>query len=407
MQTYPLRDPLHPSAQVFIQACQAQSVQLTTAEIRAINVLVTKLINYNLWNKFRAIYPFVGRNQKTHSINLRNVYRHKINWFNRSQIRHDSLGVTNLGDGYGNTYFAPSWLSDNDIHVSVYSATYWFDANGYCPLIGSSTNQNSVPPRAGSAWIHAIHIRAPEPTFDSTGQYYVIAPIYTYSCSPTININNIFAGEDASDRFHFLAFGLIVGVNGKRCYVCGNPFGVTASQGVNFPNPINPKRRKDELEPQNDDIPLYTQFPFLIFSTGSFGSVSGGSSGKANIRFCTIGYGLSDSENKIFYDIVNEFQTILGRNVPCATADVVEQTITDSDFYHPTIQIQKVEKEIGFFYRAFYDSVKLNPDKEERYKQDILIPSMEITSCLRSGPRRVFLKDGASPSVEILNFQEN
>lgn len=411
MQVYPLRDPIHPSAQFFIQACQAVSVQLTSSEIKAINLLVTKLIKYNLWNKFRVIYPFVGRSAKSHSINLRNVYRHKINWLNPSALQHNSLGVTNLGNGYGNTYFAPSWLSDNDIHVSVYNATFWFDASEYCPLIGAATRvprERYGSPEVGSVWIHAIHSRSPEPLYNGYGGY-IRAPIYTYSCSPTTDQSSMFAGEDSSDRFHFLAFGLIVGVNGKTCYVCGDKFGVSSSQATSFPDPINTKRTNDPIEGDVDNT-LYTQFPFLLFSTGKFGFVNTNNTGKANIRLATVGYALSEEENKIFYSIVNEFQTILGRNVICAGADVVPKLVTDAqdkEFYSPTIQIKNIEKEIGFFYKSFYDSVTLNPIKEERYKKDVLIPSLHITSCLRSGPRRVFLKDGSMPSVQILNFQEN
>lgn len=405
MQVYPLRDPTHPSAQVFIQACQSVGVQLTSSEIKAVNLLVTKLIKYNLWNKFRVIYPFVGRNSKSHSINLRNIYRHKINWFNPTSILHNSLGITNLENGYGNTYFAPSWLSDNNIHVSVYSGTYWFNANEYCPLIGASSSGYGSVPVANSRWIHSIHLRSPTPTLDGLGRF-VIAPIYTYSCSPTVNISSMFAGEDCSDRISFLAFGLIVGVDGKKCYVCGNKFGIDSSTATGFPDPINPKRSNDPIEGDVDNT-LYTQFPFLLFSSGKFGSINSGLTGRANLRFASIGYSLTENENKIFYNIVDEFQYILGRNVQCAVLDKVDATILENEHYFPNIEITSVKRNPGLFFRDFYDSVELVPQKEERYKKDAILPLLEILSCYRAGPIRVFAKDGATPNVEILNFQEN
>lgn len=405
MQVYPLRDPIHPSAQMFIQACQSVGAELTSSEIKAINLLVTKLIKYNLWNKFRVIYPFVGRNSKSHSINLRNIFRHKINWFNSASILHNSLGVTNLQDGYGNTYFAPSWLSDQNIHVSVYTGTYWFNANEYCPLVGASSVGYRETPKPGAIWIHAIHLRSPQPVMDNYGRY-SIAPIYTYSCSPTTSIASMFAGEDSSDRISFLAHGLIVGVNGKKCFVCGNKFGVDSSTATGFPDPINPSRNSDPIE-GDIDYKIYTPFPFLIFSSGKFGNVNTGLTGRANLRFVSFGYSLDENENKIFYDIVNEFQYILGRNVECAVLDKVDKLILEKEHFYPTIEIESVIANQGIFYKDFYDSVNLVPEKEERYKKDALVPSLEIISCIRSGPLRIFAKDGAIPSLQILNFQEN
>lgn len=403
MQVYPLRDALHPSALFFIERCDALGFPLNATEIKAINFLVTRLIQVNLWNKFRVIYPFVGRSAKTHSLNLRNFYRHKINWF--GAISHNSLGVNGDGNGYGNTYFAPSWLSDTDIHVSVYTGTYWENANDNCPLIGASTTYVGSPER-GTGWIHAIYLRSPTPvvqaTFSDGSILYKIPPVYTYSCSPTTSINNTFAGEDASDRNHWLAHGLIVGTNGRTCYVCGKRFGTNSSLG-GFPVPINPQSGNDPIEGKKT---LYTQFPFLILGNGRFGS-GGQAMGKANLRFASIGYYLDENQNKIFYDIVNEFQTILKRNVPCNEINPKAGLLKDKTTLYPSMQIKGAKQNLGRLIRPIKDFIKLSPTKHMRYKRDALCASMEIKSCIRTGPRRVFLADGAMPSVQILNLIEN
>lgn len=111
-----LRDTLHPASLLFIQRMfETSPVQPNSDEIKALDFLTTALISTNLWSKFRAIYPLVGRSGPSMSINLKNPYRHTIVWYN--SLIFDKNGVTNTGTGYGNTFVAPSWFSDNDIHV--------------------------------------------------------------------------------------------------------------------------------------------------------------------------------------------------------------------------------------------------------------------------------------------------
>lgn len=404
MQVYPLRDALHPSALFFIEKCDSLGVELNAQEAEAVNFLVTRLIQTNLWNKFRVIYPFVGRNAKTHSLNLRNIFRHKVNWF--GGIWHDKFGVNADGSGYGNTYFAPSWLDDENIHVSVYTGTYWFDANENCPLIGTSSNSVGAPNR-GLGWMHAIYLRSPAPTiaYEQFGVInYKIPPVYTYSCSPPDSTASygMFAGEDASDQNHWLAHGLIVGTNGRNCYVCGKKFGVSFSQG-GFRNPINPESGNDPVEGKKI---LYSQFPFLLFGNGRFGS-GGQARGKGNLRFASLGYNLIESENRIFYDIVNQFQTILNRNVACNEINPIPALYKEKTTFYPSISITSGKQKIGRFIRPMKDFTRLSPNKTSRYRRDAVSASITIKSCIRTGPRRIFLGDGAMPSVSILNLIEN
>jgi hypothetical protein len=72
----------------------------------AINSLCVDLKTYGVWDKMKAIYPFVGGTANTHSYNLVNTALHQITWF--GGLTHDANGVTPNGtNGYGNLNFNP------------------------------------------------------------------------------------------------------------------------------------------------------------------------------------------------------------------------------------------------------------------------------------------------------------
>jgi hypothetical protein len=72
----------------------------------AINTLCVDLKKYGVFDKMKAIYPFVGGTASSHSFNLVNTSLHQITWF--GGLTHDSNGVTPNGtNGYGNLNFNP------------------------------------------------------------------------------------------------------------------------------------------------------------------------------------------------------------------------------------------------------------------------------------------------------------
>lgn len=280
---------LHPKSVDFINKCGGTNL-FTLNELSALDFLVTKLISENLWGKFIALYPFIGRTADTHSINLANPNRHKIRWY--GSVIHNHLGVTGNG-GYGNTLVALGLLDNKNIHLSVYNATLWANAEATTPLMGTTTRTQQLSLKN---------------TFDK----------FTYSCrygeiSDASGINQkLFAGNDSSSFVHIEAYGLIAGVNSQKCFVNGELFGITGTiNPIDYiPNSGNGSQvaaRTDSVIQEKD------QYPVLIFSFDNFGTVT--TKGKANIRFSSIGYGLTDDEMAKLYDIVEEFQTILQRNV--------------------------------------------------------------------------------------------
>ena len=60
--------PLDPDAQAFLNAAGITDATITTA----IDTLVIQLKAIGVWNKMKAIYPFVGGTATTHKFNLKN-----------------------------------------------------------------------------------------------------------------------------------------------------------------------------------------------------------------------------------------------------------------------------------------------------------------------------------------------
>ena len=90
----------------------------------AIKTLVNDLNGYGLWSKMKAIYPMVGGNATAHSYNLKDTTKFQITW--NGGLTHSSNGVLPNGtNGFGNTNFNPvtNSLTYNNNHLSFYSRT--------------------------------------------------------------------------------------------------------------------------------------------------------------------------------------------------------------------------------------------------------------------------------------------
>jgi hypothetical protein len=115
--------PVDPDAQAFITAA---SITDPTQQ-GAINTLVVDLKGYNIWTKFKAIYPIVGGTAASHKWNLKDprdldaAFRltFATGW------THSSTGMTpNGSSAYANTFLNPSSaLTLNSTHLSFYSRT--------------------------------------------------------------------------------------------------------------------------------------------------------------------------------------------------------------------------------------------------------------------------------------------
>ena len=106
-----------PDAQAFITAA---SITNPTQQ-SAINTLVTDLKGYNIWTKFKAIYPIVGGSASSHAVNLKTPGTFNLTFTN--SWTHSATGMT-PSVAYANTSLNPSTsLTLNNTHLSFYSRT--------------------------------------------------------------------------------------------------------------------------------------------------------------------------------------------------------------------------------------------------------------------------------------------
>jgi hypothetical protein len=408
------KSPQNPAVTVFAERCtKVSGKSLNSRELDALNFLVKELLRNNLWNKFKVIYPFVGSNAAMHTLNLRNPFRHNIKWYGAG-LRHDRFGVTNTAFGYGNTFFAPSLLSDDNIHISVYNGTFWSTAtkNTHTPLIGANTVFDMFPggsaPRINTekiktTAIHNIVLRSVESDkFKRFKTKFAVSNsftnvenpitdqgfIFTYNCgSLKINENRRSAGQPANNSYNSEAIGLIVGVNGFKCYVCGKPFGKNSDLTDSISSPINPEYTDSEI----GKYKIYTQYPFMLFTDAQFGFVKNSLQiGRTNIRFASIGYAMNDRENEIFNDIVQKFQKILLRDVECFTIQESSAEFYDISAY-PNLEILEAKRRNGFNFISCSEGATC---------------SLSVLHAKVKGPVRKFEYNELNAAVSVLSFTE-
>jgi|688.fasta_scaffold00638_4 hypothetical protein len=390
------KDIVHPLAFNFIDKCKKLNVLLEPNEINAIDFLTRQLVKNNLWDKFKAIYPFVGKVPTVHSLNLKNTERHYIVWHNSANLKHDKNGVTNTGIGYGNTVIAPSFFSDNDIHISIYCSDYWQNINSSAPAIGTRTPSSFKSNDYENAWMHTITLKSLEPII--INGIWNRAPIFTYSCGPSKSANVRFAGDDSSGFSHVETHGFIVGVNGIRCYVNGELFGRLGLTTDTPSLPINQVSTRT-LNGVTAAIPNISQFPFLLFTNDPFSQSSG--KARVNLRFASVGYSINDNENKIFYNIVQEFQRILGREVYPVKLKTFEEIFSDE--LSCNVKFNKLTTLTTKPYREYLSK---SPQPKENEKINSLSANLKISKIEVIGPIRIFAEDSANISVSIQSFTE-
>jgi hypothetical protein len=109
----------HPSAIAFIEAAGITSC----IEKQAINQLVLDLVEYGIWTKMKAIYPFVGGTASSNAYNLKNVAANNLT-FSGGGFTYASTGVTPNGtSSYADTGFNPStdFSSSTSLAAGIYS----------------------------------------------------------------------------------------------------------------------------------------------------------------------------------------------------------------------------------------------------------------------------------------------
>ena len=129
---------IDPDAQAFITAA---SITDPTQQ-SAINQLVVDLKGYNIWTKFKAIYPILGGVASSHAVNLKTPGTFNLTFTNA--WTHSSTGMTPV-NAYADTGLNDNTvLSLNSAHISFYSRTnvdgLFCDMGIFDPATTSGTN---------------------------------------------------------------------------------------------------------------------------------------------------------------------------------------------------------------------------------------------------------------------------
>jgi len=261
---YRFSESCDPDAELFITATGITN----TSQKSAVCKLVSALKTNNLWTKMYAIYPFVGGTATTHKYNLKNpldtdgAYRIIFNggW------THSSTGILANGvNAYADTKIPMNTLPQNNAHISIYNRT----------------NSNSV-------------------AIDLGVQFTTVSFSSFIATRTSGNFNSRLNTSGFSD-------GLTANADSRGQYISYRNEGtkVTTRKNNNVANAFN----------QASTSAGANVLPYFIGNINFNGTPLGGYYSNREYAFATLGTTLTSAETLIFYTIIQDFQTLLGRQV--------------------------------------------------------------------------------------------
>lgn len=236
----------------------------------ATNTLTIDLKGYNIWTKFKAIYPIVGGSASSHAVNLKTPGTYNLTF--ATGWTHASTGMTPNGATYADTALNPSSaLTLNSTHLSFYSRT------------NVSAVQREI----------AIYQAGDNPTMAlGTGSGTEISDHYNY--------NQRISASIASSTGFYIATRTTS--TSHKLYKNNTTLGTNTSANVNV-------------------LPNGNLFIGASNNT-TLGVISSYSTKQC--AFASIGDGLTDTEAANFYTAVQAYQVTLGRSIGT-------QTVSDAD----------------------------------------------------------------------------
>jgi hypothetical protein len=250
-------------AKSFIQAAGLTD----ETQMKAIGTLVFDLKNYNIWDKMKAVYPFVGQSGVSSSFqfnlkdprNTDSAFRLKFS----GSWTYSPLGVQSDGTGsYADTFLIPdTHLINNNTYITTYTTT------------AMAINDLSIGVYSGSgATTYVVK------QYDvSTKEFQVYDYLGSGLSRQTGNTGLFGAGRLSTTTRTTQANSTAVSVGGTNTY------------------------------------PNISPYSFYIGAMNA-GNTPYGSTA-ARIAFSSIGYGLTTTEAANLYTAVQRFQTTLGRQV--------------------------------------------------------------------------------------------
>jgi lysophospholipase L1-like esterase len=231
--------------------------------ITAVNAYVTDLKNAKLWNRFAAIYLFVGGTSDTHKFNLKDPRdldaAFRLTYSGTPQ--HDTNGVTWVSGSYADTkYFQPYY---NQIFIgSNYSLHYYSRT--------ATPSSDGIDMGSSSAWL----------TINLGGSGFN----RINSNAGPVSVSYIETGLFCSSRYSQDSQNYSLYKNGVLVYT---------SAGSNLEMATTP----------------------LYIGGANHGDGTRDYPSSRNCGYCAIGYGLTAAEEAAHYTVVQAFQTALGRAV--------------------------------------------------------------------------------------------
>jgi hypothetical protein len=236
---------------------------------RAVIELVRGLKHAQLWSKMKAIYPFVGGTATTHKFNLKDprdadaAYRLSFN----GGMTHNSNGITGNGtNAYANTFRFAGDDTSTDWHRSLYSRT----STNTVPQVELGTTDSP----SGIFRSDAIGTRQPDGN--------------AYLASGAAPPNEWISFGNSNGSGHYI--NSRTASNSAKAYKNGSVSQTSTATGLALPG-----------------------FSIFIMARNATGSLQFPST--RNLAFATIGEGLTDTNATNLYNIVQRFQTSLGRQV--------------------------------------------------------------------------------------------
>lgn len=122
-----LEESLHPSVMAYVNTMRSPAggnYAMTVNEIDAVNNMVKAMVANGIWSKMKAVYPVIGGTAAAHKYNLvdpRDVNAaYRLSFF--GGWTHSSTGMLPNGStGYADTFLAGNVLGQNSGHLSYYS----------------------------------------------------------------------------------------------------------------------------------------------------------------------------------------------------------------------------------------------------------------------------------------------